>query len=256
MVIAMDNGAENNPLIFAPKVSPVSIDGDLSDWDEASDWADFGAWYNGGLASTTRIQYAWSGGGSDPCMLYLGIESTEGDTLIMEVGGLTTDIDAIPSASDEATQIEFKDWAGGVAGTVTNQLSGILTDVSAAYTVDGGTITIEIATPIYADWTIGHVNAGVALAAQMDVWTYVNVADAGWTAADSQVADGTYMRLYNSAVGLNASLIRLLDGPHPTGAGDLPAGAEFADPDYDSSGLVDFADFAVFSADYGKDSYQ
>ena len=62
-------------------------------------------------------------------------------------------------------QLEFKNWVGGIPQAVNNQSGGVTTDVSAAYTMNGGTITIEIETRIWQSWQMGE-NPG---------WGFTNV---------------------------------------------------------------------------------
>ncbi|MFH1614092.1 MAG: hypothetical protein ABIG61_03270 [Planctomycetota bacterium] len=244
-----DNVPEANPLIYAPEISAITVDGDLSDWDEASSWAEFGTWFNGGLASSSKAQYAWNDAAD---MLYIGIESTEGEALILEIGGLMGDLSDIlttPSTGIQATQVSFIGWSGGAPGVIMNQADGITDGISAAYTLDGGTMTIEIAMPVYSNWK--DANTVMDLATRMDIYDYSNIADAGFTAADSQIADGTYVYLYGSPVIGNASLIRLLEGTAPAGPNDVPdAPGFFGDPDYNRDSIVNFTDFATFAADW------
>ncbi len=259
--------ADKNPVIFAPEIAQISIDGNLSEWQEASDWADFGAWYNTGasegqpvtgLASTTRVQYAWNDAADK---LFIGIESTEGDTLILEVGGLMGKFSnpyASPNLGVEAAQIEFKNWAGGIPNSVINQPGGVTTGVFAAYTISGGTITIEIETKIWESWQMGE-NPGwgytnVDLVNRGDVYMYANVANAAWDAGDSQIADGINIYLYANPVIGNASIVRLLQNPVPVPPDDLPSIMIPAIPDYNSDYIVNFEDFASFGAEWMQDT--
>ena len=91
-----------NPLITAPEISTIVVDGNLSDWDKASDWATFGVWWGGGLDNASRTQYAWNDAND---MLYIGIESRESLNLVLEVGGLMGDLsdpNADPNSSSKA----------------------------------------------------------------------------------------------------------------------------------------------------------
>ena len=242
--------AQKNPLIYAPEITAVSVDGSLADWQESSEWAIFGKWYaNGaGLTSTSKAKYAWNDSAN---LLYIGIESTQGSTLIMELGGLMgnlSDPNATPLGGIQATQLELKNWSGGIATSIINQLGGIKTGVSAAYTINGETITIEIALPIYSDWK----NAATAmnLAAQSDVYTYINIVNAGWTAGDSLCADGTQVYYVTNPVIGNTSLIRLLQDTSPHSCGDYPDIVVMGNPDYNEDCIVDFKDFATFASDW------
>lgn len=176
--------AQLNPLINAPEITAITPDGNLSDWQAASDWAVFGSWYNGGLASESRAKYAWN---DTADMLYIAVESTESLDIFLEVGGLMGDLtnpSATPAGDPEATQIQFKYITGAI--DIYNQLSGTVTGVQAGYTWDGTTMTVEIATPIYSDWA--DPCTAMNLADSMSVYVYANVADSGWVAADSQSA--------------------------------------------------------------------
>lgn len=244
-----------NPLIYAPQVSGVSVDGDLSDWSAASDWAVFGAWDGNppGLASTTKAQYAWSDAND---VLYVGIESTEGIGLFLELGGLLgvtgEPNEALATAtpySPAATQISFSNWVGGVPGDIVNQIGETTVGVNAAYTfaIDGSvvTLTIELSVPIYANWS----NPGSAFDLQhgMDVYVFANVFDSTGDYGDSQVADGSYVRLWDGIVMQEASLVRLLNTGVPQVCDDIP------DPfkpefDFDHNCYVDLADFGIFAA--------
>lgn len=242
--------AQKNPLIYAPQINAITIDGSLADWQASSDWAVFGKWYaNGtGLTSTSKAKYAWNDSAN---LLYIGIESGEGSTLIMELGGLMgnlSDPNATPLGGTQATQLELKNWSGGVPTLITNQLGGIKTGVSAAYAINGGTITIEIALPIYSDWK----NAATAmnLFAQMDVYTYINIVNAGWTAGDSLCANGTQVYYVSNPVIGNASLIRLLQGTSPQSCSDYPDIVVMGNPDYNEDCIVNFKDFATFASDW------
>ena len=246
-----------NPLIYAPEIPDIVVDGDLSDWAEASDWAVFGAWDGNppGLDSTTQAQYAWNDAND---MLYIGIESTEGIGLILEVGGLMGVIgepnEVILTAtpfSTPATQISFRNWVGGVPTDIDNQTGGTTDGVIAAFTfaIEGPvvTITIEIALPIYSDWA----DSGTAMNLQnrMDVYVFANVFDGAVLFGDSQVADGTYVRLWDGVVIELASLIRLLETSSPQVCDDVPNPFK---PEFDLNRncYVDVPDLAVVAGDW------
>ena len=236
-----------NPLIFAPQIAAVTVDGDLSDWAQGSAWADFGAWYNGGLASGTRARYAWNDAGD---VLYIGIESTEGTGLRLEVGGLMGNLSAsaTPFGTVEACQIALSGWTGGAAGTIeSSQPWGVTTGVVAAYTDSGGTMTIEIATPIYSDW--GDDGTGMDLVGGMSVFEYANVFDSGQTAADSQIADGSgFVYLWEKPVMQLGSEIRLLSTWPPT-CSDVPERFK-QDSDVDGDCWVTLSDFALLAGSW------
>lgn len=238
--------AARNPLITAPEISPIAVDGDLSDWDDASAWATFGGWYNGSLDNASRAQYAWN----DANMLYIGVESREPRDLVLEVGGLMgnlSDPSADPNSSSKTTQIEFKYSGGTIA--ITNQMSGeITTGVIASHTWDGTIMTIEIAVPIYSDWT--NSGSAMTLSDGMDVYVYANVLDSDpdpeLTFGDSQVTSGTYIALSFSETMDVASRVRLY-GP-PSECGEL--GTEYLTSDLDNDCYVTLADFATLAADW------
>lgn len=237
--------AMNNPLINAPQIAAITVDGDLADWNGASAWADFGVWYQGGLASESKAQYAWNDAGD---MLYIGIESTESLDLFLEVGGLMGDLSdpcAMVEGFVQSTQIQFKyDPAYGVIG-IENQIPGeISTGVIASYLWDGTTMTIEIAAPIYSDWT--NAGSGMALSQDMSIYIYANVASSTWSAADSQVANGTYLSLYNKPTMEVASEIVLIDRPSSCGQ----AGTQYLDSDLDKDCYVTLKDFAMLTGSW------
>lgn len=243
-----------NPLIYAPQISQITVDGDLSDWGGASSWAEFGAWDGNppGLASTTKAQYAWNDAND---MLYIGVVSTEGIGMTLEVGGLLG-VDGDPTFaqttatpySAEATQIKFDNWVGGVP-TIENQIGNITDGVDAAYTVElvetVVTMTIEIALPIYSDWT--NNATGMDLHDRMDVYVFANVFDGAGDFGDSQTADGAYVQLWDGVVMDLASLVRLLDALPPEVCADIPKPfkPEF---DFDGNCYVDLADFSVVAS--------
>ena len=82
----------------------------------------------------------------------------------------------------------------------------------------------------------------------MDIYDFSNIAASNWSAADSQVTDGIYIYLHGSPVVGNSTLIRLLEGTAPQSAEDAPD--IVVDPDYSRDGIVNFADFATFAADW------
>ena len=138
--------------------------------------------------------------------------------------------------------------------SVFNQSYGVITDVAAAYTMNGGTITIEIETRIWENWQMGD-NPGwgftnVDLVNRSDVYMYANIANAAWNAGDSQVADGVYIYIYANPAMDNASIVRLLQSPVPVPPDDLPGIMVPAIPDYNSDYIVNFKDFAAFSAEW------
>jgi len=236
--------AEANPLIYAPQISAISVDGDLSDWGSASSWADFGTWYNGGLSSTSRAKYAWNDASN---RLYIGIETTEISDPIVEIGGLMSALSTVtPQSGEQATQVSFMGWSGGVPGVVINQADGITDGISAAYQISIGKMTIEIATPIYSNWK--DPDTAMDLIARMNIYDYINIANSSYAVADSQVTSGTYKYLYGNSVIGNASLIRLLNTATPVTAEDVPN--VVGRPDYNGDSTVNFADFATFALNW------
>ena len=245
-----------NPLIYAPEIPGIVVDGDLSDWAEASSWAVFGAWDGNppGLDSTTQAQYAWNDAND---LLYIGIESTEGVGLILEVGGLMGVIGEPNAAvlvatpfSKEATQMRFTNWVPGNPPDIENQTGGITDGVAAALTfetVPVVTITIEIALPIYSDWS----DNGTAMDLQnrMDVYVFANAFDSNEDFGDSQVADGAYVRLWDGVVIELASLVRLLETSSPQVCADIPGPFK---PEFDLDGncYVDVPDLSMVARDW------
>lgn len=200
-----------NANINAPAISAISVDGNLSDWARASEWAVFGNWYpaGAGLTSTSRAKYAWNDAGD---MLYVGVESTESRDIYLEVGGLMGNLcnpNATPMGGLQATQIQFKYNAGSGNIDITNQITGnVKTGVVAAHTWDGTKMTIEIAIPIYANWFLDYTK--MVLSQGMDIYLYANVASADWSAADSQVIDGQYIPLNSSPTMVVGSKVTLV----------------------------------------------
>jgi hypothetical protein len=246
--------AANNPVIYAPQIAPITVDGSFSDWQNASNWAEFGAWYpqeDPGLTSTSRAKYAWN---NDSNLMYIAIESTEGTGLILEVGGLygftgQPDPTVIVHTSPKATQISFNNWSGGTA-TITNQyahLGEITNGVQVGYLFDGQTMRIEIATPIYSDWT--NVSSKMDLTLQTGVYQYANVADEWWEYADSQVADGNYISLNDHSLVEVASLIILNETAGPESCDDIP---NYMKNRVDLNGdcYVDFIDFSLLASSW------
>ena len=246
-----------NPLIYAPEIGSVTVDGDLTDWADASSWALFGAWDGSppGLASTTKAQYAWSDAND---VLYIGVESTEGIGLFLEVGGLmgliTEPNDAVAAAtplSPQATQISFSNWVGSVPTDIVNQRGEITDGVNAAFSfaVEGATVTmtIEISLPIYSNWS--DAGSALDLQSRMDVYVFANVFDAAGDFGDSQVADGAYVALWNGVVMEVNSLVRLLETSSPQLCDDIPR--QFKPQfDFDGNCYVDIGDLGVIAADW------
>jgi hypothetical protein len=262
---------EKNPLIYVPEIGAITVDGDLSDWSDASAWADFGPWWHlgavpgvpdgdNGLASTTRARYAWNDAGN---LLYIGIESDEPD-LILEIGGLMGDAydandvaapypDAPAGGSGRTTQIEFKNWSGSTAGSVTNQIGGTLTGVTEAFTLNAGVMTIEIETPIYSDWY--NSSTAMNLVNQMDIYEYADVFDAtGAGGGDSQIADGTYIQTFTSATTVYGSLLRLIQSAGPQSCADVPEIFARDPEDLNEDCIVNFGDFSEISENWMNDS--
>ena len=260
---------EKNQLIYAPQISAITVDGNLSEWSDASDWADFGPWWhlgavpgvpdgNNGLASTTRAKYAWNDAAN---MFYIGIESNEPD-LILEIGGLMGDAydgggvpysDTPSSGTGRTTQIEFKNWSGGIALSKFNQSGGVTTGVTEAYTINAGVMTIEIETPIFSNW---YSDLTVMdLVNRMDIYEYADVFDTtGIGGGDSQIADGTYVQTSTSPTTTYGSLIRLIQSSSPQSCDDVPEIFPTELSDYDADCIVDWSDFAHFALDWMNDS--
>lgn len=238
-----------NPVIFAPEIDPIVVDGDLSDWTNFSDWAEFGKWFpdgNGLEASTTMAQYAWD---TDANMFYIGVETTEplDPNLRLEVGGLMgdiSDISATVSDSNQATQILFVYDGSGIE--IINQVGGTVSGISASGSSNGSTVTFEIAIPIYSDWTAG--SGLLDLEAGMDIYVYANLADTGFTAADSQCADGVYLFYGNKEVTAVSTAVRLLNSL-PATCADIPATK--ANPaNFGGDCFVNLEDLAIFTEDW------
>ena len=239
-----------NPLIYAPEISAINVNGDFTDWTSASDWAVFGKWLGGGNESTTKARYAWNDAANK---LYIGIESTETESLILEVGGLMgnlSDVSAMPSGGIQATQIEFSGWSGGVPTSIVNQSEGTVSGIQAAYTVSGGTIRIEIAMPIYSDWT--NSASGMNLTAQMDIYEYADIFSDDWfTMGDNQCADGSYYYSYGTPTMQTGSLIRLIQS-FPRTCVDVPSVYRNELVDFNDDCIVNFPDFANIAFDWLK----
>jgi len=237
--------AANNPLITAPEISAIVVDGNLSEWEQASEWANFGRWWNGGLDSVSQAQYAWNGTND---MLYIGVESTESLDLSLSVGGLMGNLSdpyATPLASNNASQIQFDyNDVTGVIDITNSDVNEVTTGVSAAHTWDGTTMTIEISIPIYSNWR--DDSSAMALSDNTDVYIYADVFNSGITAADSQVASGLYANHFGGITMDVASKVTLYSAP--TECGDL--GTQYLDSDLDSDCYVTFDDFAMLAADW------
>jgi hypothetical protein len=249
--------AEKNPVIYAPQISAINVDGVLSDWESSSGWVTFGKWYpvaNPGLSSTTKARYAWNEATN---LLYIGIESTEGIGAVLEIGGLYATMDynrdtSISALTEQlglnpATQIEFSQWSGGTPQSIFNQDYGTTAGIVARYTYDGTKLTIEMAIPIYSNWF--DSGSAMSLTSSMDVYVYANIFNAGWTAGDSQVADGRYMYLAKGSVVNRGSLVRLRPQAKPLNCDDVPYfGKDIAD--LDGNCMVNLADFAMIAASW------
>jgi hypothetical protein len=243
-----------NPLIFAPEIDEIIVDGDLSDWQESSDWAVFGKWWPGGLGltSTTKAQYAWN---TDANMLYIGIKSTEGLGLKLEIGGLLgdlTDLSVTPSGSNAAGQIRFYYENSDI--TIESQISTSIVGVDAAYTWDGTTMTIEIEMPIYSDWVAG--TGKLDLTSGMDIYEYANVFDGSEpvTGGDSQNADGVQIYFLSAPVVEVGAAIRLLDSL-PGTCSDRPSTRKNMADLLGTDCLVNLTDFAVLAGDWLECTY-
>lgn len=182
-------------------------------------------------------------------MLYIGVESTEGSALILELGGLlaaATQTDTVSSNGISATQIEFSDWSSGVPQSITNQSdpTGTVTGITAAYTLDGSTMTIEIAVPIYSNWQ--NDSTAVNLTSQMDLYVYSDVFSEDWLGGDHQCTNGEYIYSYSSNVMNIASLVRLVDSL-PRTVDDIPElyTGYILNPYQDS--MIDLLDFTVIA---------
>ncbi len=241
-----------NLVIYAPQISPITIDGDLSDWTESSDLAVFGKWYpNGtGLTSTTTAQYAWNDAGD---ILYIGVETTESNQPVrLEVGGLMgylSNPTATVSDANEATQFLFQ--YNGSTVDITNQEGGSVSGISAVRSLEGSTVTFEIAVPIYSDWTTG--TGMLDLTSGMDVYVYANLFDTNGDAADSQCADGVQVYYPNKVVTTVSSAVRLLNAL-PASCSDLPD-TRVNPADFDADCVVNLKDFAVLASDWMQDYY-
>ena len=265
-----------NPVVFAPEISAITVDGDLSDWDEASDWLTFGAWYDNGasvgqvvsgLASTTKIKYAWNDAADK---LYIGIETDETgvvdiNDILFELGGLMGDLSdpsATPNGSFATTQMKIYNLAD--APVVHNQVyDKDVSSVNVAASQSGGILTVEIETPIFSDWF--NESGSIALSSQQDVYTYANIfaeqtlsGNEGTGSADSQIADGYYIggiaNLPTMQTG--GTLVRLITDLPPASAADLDSGRTvIAKQDYNEDMTVDLADFVVLAADWLEDTY-
>jgi hypothetical protein len=237
-----------NPLIYAPQIPAITVNGDFSDWASASDWAVFGKWYEGGLDSTTQAKYAWNDASNK---LYIGIESTETTSLILEVGGLMGDLsdaNAMPSGGIQATQLEFSGWSGGVPTSIINQSEGTVSGIQAAYTVSGGTIKIEIAMPIYSDWK--NIASGINLTNQMDIYAYADIFSDDWfTMGDNQCADGAYYYSYGTPTMQTGSLVRLMQS-FPRTCADVPNVYKNGLIDINDDCIVNLVDFANVAVDW------
>lgn len=247
----VQDGVNPNPVIFAPQVSAITVDGDLSDWADGSEPAIFGKWYpNGtGLTSTTTARYAWNDTGD---MLYIGVESSESEEVYLEVGGLMGDLsDPFATVIDAngATQIQFH--YNGSTFETTNQLSGSTAGISAAHTWDGSTMIIEISVPIYSNWTEG--TGMLNLTSGKDVYVYANLFDSVADNADSQCADGEQVYYPNKILTTVASAVRLLDSL-PADCSDIPV-TKVNPADFAGDCTVNMEDFAVFANDWLLDYY-
>lgn len=248
--LVVDGKTLTNPnrLIFAPAISPITVDGSFGDWTDGSGWAVFGGWFpdGEGLASTTQAMYGWN---ETTDMLYIAIESTQplADYLPIEIGGLMGDLSdptALVKDGVQATQIRLE--YNGSSFDITNSYAGVTTGVVVGHTWDGTTLRVEIATPIYSDWK--NDSTDMQLTAGMDIYEFVNIFDDFWEYADSQSVDGVQVTYSDSKVMEVASAIRLLNSLPGTCA-DFPAGIRnYADFAGDCS--VNFEDFAVFALDW------
>ena len=233
---------EANPVIYAPAIGPIALDGDFSDWSSTSAWADFGEWFGGGLASTSRARYAWN---DTQDLLYVGVESTEGETMGLELGGLMgrASATAMPFQGTVATQLTFTGWNSGTAN-ITNNGGGIITDVVVGYTFSGTTMTIEVALPIYGDWMDGGSKLG--LSNGMNIYEYANVQDQFFTMGDSQVVtSGSLVQLFSLSPVDTSSIVRLVD-TLPAQCDDLPDAFRNA-ADMNDDCIIDLGDFSAFA---------
>ncbi|OHB55105.1 MAG: hypothetical protein A2Y12_10530 [Planctomycetes bacterium GWF2_42_9] len=237
----------NNALIYAPQISAITVNGDFSDWTSASNWAEFGKWYDGGNEGTTRAKYAWNDAAN---RLYIAIESTETDALVLEVGGLmgTSNADALPSGGTNATQLEFSYWGNGVPSSIVNQSEGTTTGIQAAYTYNAGVMRIEIATPIYSDWK--NSASAMNLTSQMDIYEYADVFSDDWfTMGDHQCSNGAYYNSYGTPTMKTGSLIRLVQSL-PRTSQDIPDVYRDELIDFNNDAMVNFPDFSEIATDW------
>jgi hypothetical protein len=236
----------NNELIYAPQIPAITLNGDFSDWTSASSWAQFGKWYEGGNEGTTKAKYAWNDAANK---LYIAIESTETEALILEVGGLmgSFNADALPSGGTNATQISFSYWGNGTAN-IENQGEGTTNGIQAAYTYNNGVMRIEIATPIYSDWK--NAASAMNLTSQMDIYEYADVFSDDWTTmGDNQCANGAYYYSYNTPTAKTGSLIRLIQSL-PRTAQDIPDVYKNELVDFNNDAIVNFPDFSEVATDW------
>jgi len=199
----------NQGLLGVPEIAPITVNGDLSDWAESSSVLTFGKWFKSGagLASTTKIRYAFNG---DEDMLYVGMETTEGTGNIWEIGTPTTDGTSASQDGDDATQVEFSAWAGGT-GSIANQTGGTAAGISVAYTDIAGVMTVEVAMPIYVDWSTG--GAVVDLVQGLLMYGYSDIFSAGWAGGDHQCADAEQIYSFGGARNTFATPMELIPEP-------------------------------------------
>ena len=130
---------------------------------------------------------------------------------------------------------------------------GVLTGVIAASTSGGGTITIEIETPIYRNWTDDATRMN--LTAAMDVYAYANVFDVFGDAGDHQNADGAFVDSFNGQTFDLGSLIRLVNSLPPT-CSDVPAIYKAEPANLNDDCIINLFDFgADLSMQWMQDSF-
>ncbi len=201
-----------NATALAPEISPIALNGDLSDWDDSSGWLDFGMWY-GEVLLPARAQYAWNDAAD---VMYLGIEYLGSDMTGVQIssqGNLAFPDQPHNVSSDGlAVQIMIENGSGSPLDTINNQTRpGMLGNTAYGFSVNGPVTTLEYQQSFYMDW--GTTADVVELSALQLVYMNVDLFDLpNWTPSSCQTTD-SFVNLFAAMVPDEATAITLVPEP-------------------------------------------
>ena len=177
----------NQGPIAIPEIAPITVNGDLSDWADASATLTFGNWFKlgAGLASTTTAQYAYNDA-TDTMYMGFVTDQPSADISDWEIGTPTTDPCAMSSGGTATCQLYMTGFAGTlVVGPHTGTAAGVVV----AITDVAGILTVEVSLPIWSDYS--GPSPKVDLLPGLIMWGYSDIFSAGWAGGDHQNNEGS-----------------------------------------------------------------